>query len=289
LDEWADVVLFDQKGRGCDSNYVAGRALDRKAVWCEWVFDLVAISPGIPLHHQPLLSSPDGDATPWLRELQAMDVVFVKERSLLSEYASLEINACWLDQGCPSDIPECDLRLLCEWDVYIFGQPGKRWLRRTLDATHAANAGWRVLFTSWPTSASAPSGCKLEPWVPPFKLHSYASKSLVTLGVDARGDIDGYWSDRLWLACGMGSCHLRRKTSSQPLGPFALYNDCDELLAQLEHYKRDDVARRRVGKKSREWVMDQHTYRHRCKDLLDEVERCHTTKGNVASAAGQVA
>ena len=74
----------------------------------QWWFDLIANERGKPLVEQSSLGHVDSSGvwheSHWLRMMRVMDIVFVKERAYLSQYHDVGVNACWMDQACPSDM-----------------------------------------------------------------------------------------------------------------------------------------------------------------------------------------
>jgi len=258
-DRECERIVFEMKGAGLCMADVLSIARNHESWWtCLWV-DLIATDAGKALADQPAFVA-------FADYLRAMDVVTVKERSLLPEYRALGINAQYLDQGCPSDIGECRHVDKPEWDALVWGS-SKGYRQRVADVRALIDAGHSVAWAGHP--GCKPRGCVCLPWCPPEKLPELASRAAVTLGVDSRHDIDGYWSDRFWLACGMGSCHVRRWTEGLPVGlPAPTYRTTDELVALVERLRTDRAERERIGRESRAWTMANHTYEHRVKELL---------------------
>jgi hypothetical protein len=102
-------------------------------------------------------------------------------------------------------------------------------------------------------------------------LPAAAGRSAVILGVDMRHDLDGYWSDRSWLALGMGACYVRRYSPGFPVGPLHVYRDDEELCSLVTELRQDRDRRAACGAQARKWVMENHTYCHRSRELLEGV------------------
>ncbi|MGH7139191.1 MAG: glycosyltransferase family protein, partial [Pirellulales bacterium] len=254
----------------------------RPAVWAQWWRDLIAVDPAKTLAEQDYLRS-------FGAIMRGMDIVFVKERSLVDEYHALGINAYWLDQACPAEMPACEHHELPEWDVLVLGSPG--YVQRRADARALADAGFRVLWAGMSASDPVPPGIEWHPWVHPLKLPELVSRCGVVLGVDWRSDLPGYTSDRLYLACGMGACYIAR-CGRFPcrVGPASLrapaqhadgvpqaalaawvYRNTDELVEFVRLAMSDISERRRRGQQSRRLVMAEHTYAHRAMEIINLV------------------
>lgn len=288
-----DLVLFEQRCAGLNYADVAEIAPGRHATWAQWTFDLMATEPGLPLVEQPNLghwtTSKTLEATDTLRMMRLMDVVFVKERSLLGEYAELGVNARWLDQGCPSWMGRCEHSERPEFDVCLFANFTTAARQRRGDVANLLRCSRSIVWAGHP-GGDPPPGVRAIPFVRPEDLPALASRAAVTLCVDQQHNLDGYWSDRLWLALGMGACVVRRESPGLPCHcGFSRY----ATEAQLDHHVgillgRAHTDREEYGEACRDWVMANHTYEHRCREMLREIERCgHQTRGSAAPAAAE--
>ena len=224
LSQTCDLVLLTQKGFGGRWPDLKANFSQRKAIIAQWWFDLIAYQPGVPLAQQGYLS-PDNH----LPLMRACDLVFVKERELLPEFHALGVNAHYLDQGCPVDSPECIRATEPKWDVLLWGQS---YPERTADASSLADAGLRVAWAG--NDRGVPRGIESLPWCHPNDLPAIAGQASLVLSCDKRHDINGYWSDRFWMALGMGCCVLRRETPGLPDGPFIVYRDRHELVERAK-------------------------------------------------------
>jgi hypothetical protein len=250
---WPDLApVFSRRGR---------------APACYVWFDLIACATGVPLEQQS-----------WFRQyaplLRASELVLVKERGLLAEYRSLGVAAEWWDQGCPSDYPAVTWRTPA-WDLLVWGQAG-HYRQRVTDVRAAVRRGFRV---AWAGDGPLPDGVEQLPWTDPWKLPELAGQARCVLSCGLRNDLEGYWSDGFWLACGMGACVLRRATPGLPEGPYAVYRDAEELVQWLDHY-RDETAARETGEQTRAWVMAHHALEHRAADLRERLARIAGMAGN---------
>lgn len=278
-DAECDLLIFDHKSAGVSrAALVQVVHQTRRAVWVQWWRDLVAVDASRSLADQEYFKT-FGDL------MRGMDRVFVKEWSLLDDYRSIGINAVWLDQACPAEMPECEHRQPPEWDVLVLGSTGYDQRRR--DARSLAMAGFRVLWAGMPGGDLVPDGVEWHPWVHPLKLPELVSRCGVVLGVDWRSDLPGYTSDRTYLACGMGACYIARYCdcgSEFPPASYApqaevaawIYETTDELIEIVRCALGDVNERRRRGQWSRQQVMQHHTYAHRADEISRWWQSCAT-------------
>lgn len=274
-DEVCDVLLFDQKAAGLNRAELTSLALaPRRATWVQWWRDLIALEPRAPLAEQPFVRSFGG-------AMRAMDLVLVKERSLLGEFASLGIHAAWLDQACPEDMPSCAPAEHPEWDVLVLGSTAYE--RRRKDAAALVSAGFRVAWAGLPGREPVPAGVEWRPWRHPTReLPQLAGRAAIVLGVDCRSDVPGYTSDRSYLVAGMGACYIARVTdygadsapgAASPAADVAawIYDDRESLIRVVRTALADPDERLRRGRRSRELVMSQHTYRRRAEQIVEMI------------------
>jgi hypothetical protein len=273
-EEHCDLLVFDHKAAGVSrATLVQLSRQPRRAVWVQWWRDLIATHPQARLVDQPFLRS-FGDV------MRGMDLVLVKERSLLADYHQLGINAVWLDQACPADMPPCQHAEQPEWDVLVLGSTS--YDQRRHDARSLAAAGFRVLWAGLPGSDPVPEGIEWHPWMHPLALPDLVSRCGVVLAVDYRCDLPGYTSDRTWLAAGMGACYIARyvdcghdvpPASYAPQAEVAawLYDDTQSLIRVVRTALGDVSERRRRGAWARQQVMDRHTYSHRAERIVEIV------------------
>lgn len=286
----ADLVLFAHRGAGLNHADVIALSKKRQCPWVMWWFDLLAIEPGKPLAEQSTLQTytsqriwePSDD----LQVMRIMDVVFVKERGLLAQYRNLGVNAEYLDQGCPSWIGQCEHREIPEWDVLIFGNTSKAWKQRRHDVSDLIAAGFAVAWAGHAAGAP-PSACLPLPWCPPAGLPALASRAAVVLSVSMRSDVEGYTSDRLWLAMGMGACVLARAWDGPPAGlPVRIYSTEAEMVLAVEQLRADRGSRTAQGIANRRWVEDNRTITRQCERLLERCKPLHKAKVSAGHAKG---
>jgi hypothetical protein len=257
-----DVVLAGHKslaGRWVNiRRAVDGRRCPLVYVW----FDLVATKPGVPIREQPLFANHRG-------MFQVSDLVVVKERDLVDDYRQSGANAVFIDQGIPSDYPAVEPRDEYEWDLLVWGQSGGLYRERKRDVRAVSDAGYRV---AWATAESPPGG-KIEhvPWTHPRDLPQLASRARCVLSCGARNDVAGYVSDSFWMAVGMGSCVLRKRTPGIPDGPYMVYHTHEELIEAMDWVRRSPEQARDLGRAARTWVMEHHTVEHRLDEILRNV------------------
>lgn len=262
-DAECDLVLFEHRWPAeVHPNDACELAEKKHAVWMQWYFDLNVTEPG-PLSEQPVLKTCG-------RLMRAMDLVLVKELDLLGEYRELGINAVYFDQGCPEDYPPCSIPEKPEWDVLVFGT--RSYQQRREDARTLLNAGFTVAWAGDAGTGQVPDGCIDLPWCEPWKLPELMSKAAVTSCVDYRDDVAGFRSDRFWLAAGAGACIVKRWSKSSELyGPWIVYRDGD-LVPHVGNIVHDHSLRRVLGTDARQFVMENHTVRHRCEEILKHAE-----------------
>jgi len=286
-DRLRELLLFEQRSVGIDENSLIGLSAARRATWAMWCFDLIATMPGGLLSQPNLFSATAANGsvpTPWLKLMRAMDVVFVKERELLSEYALLGVPAWYLDQAFPRHIGCCAHIEHPPWDVLVVGSSGRPWRQRRHDAEALMAEGLVVAWAGHPGADGLPPGCLPLPWCHPDFLPGLVSQAAVTLGVDARQDVVGYWSDRLWLLLGVGACHVQRWSPGLPDGPYMVYRDHKELVGHVKRLTANVNKRGELGAAARQWVLGHHTYEDRCRELL-KVVRCKSRTREPAERA----
>lgn len=274
-DERCELLLFDQKSAGLGRAELTELArAPRNATWVQWWRDLVAFEPRASLADQPFVRSFGG-------LMRAMDLVLVKERSMLDEYASLGIRADWFDQACPEEMPRCNAAEHLELDVLVLGSTAYDQRRR--DAAALVAAGFRVAWAGLPGREPVPSGIEWRPWLHPMQeLPHFVGRAAIVLGVDCRSDVPGYTSDRSHLAAGMGACYVARVTdygadsapaAASPAAEVAawIYDDCESLMNVVRMALADPGERCRRAERSRAIVMSQHTYRRRAEQFVELV------------------
>ena len=286
-DETCDVLLFDHKHAGVNWNSLAelGRRRSRRSRWIQWWRDLVATDASLPLARQANMLT-------FGKVMREMDVVLVKERSLLEDFRQCGINARWFDQACPAEMPACQHSRNPHWDVLVWGSVSYK--QRYDDVRALIAAGYRVLWAGLADSITVPEGCDWRASAHPIReLPQLASRCATVLGVDWRSDLPGYTSDRSYFAAGMGACYLVRSVDCgddslkhAPAAQLAAWiYDSSELLLKVVRIALDDYAeRKRRGEQSRRLVMSRHTYQHRCRELCGIIAELQGTR--LVQAAG---
>lgn len=231
----------------------------RTTKWVQWWFDLIATEP----HRLPAEQS---NFERYHDIMSAMDMVFVKEREFVSQYRESGVNAVYLDQGCPSDIRGVQEAAKTH-DVLVWGQGCSHYSIRKRDVSALVKAGFTVKWAS--REAVNIPGVEHAPWTHPDGLPELASAATMVLSCGRRNDVDGYWSDGLWMALGMGCCVLRRHTAGMENGEFYSYRTHEELVAHATKLKADPELAAATGKKAREWTLANHSIEHRCRTLLE--------------------
>jgi len=291
-EQWADIAIWEPKRLQTFAMERGGLSRDdgHECLRVGWLFDLMAQQAGKPLADQGMLFRHDGqkaDATPLLMALRACDLAFVKERGLLiDQYRRIGVNAEWLDQACPSSMGACEHREKPKRDALVLGTT--RWRQRCRDVSALVQAGLKVAWAAPEGSEGVVKGVEYLPFTPPERLPGLVSDAAVLFDCGLRSDLDGYWSDKFWLALGMGACHVRRWSPGLPK-PFAIstryvaywtYETPAEAVATVRKVMADP-RRRLFGEGARKWVMANHTYERRCEEL---VQRCEAKIESAASA-----
>lgn len=281
-DARSDIVLFEQRCPGSIGDVQLEEfAPQRKAWWTQWNFDLGAFDDG-PIAKQPGIE-------PFLRVMRSMDLVLVKERGLLDEYKAAGINAIWFDQACPSNMRQAKLESDPPYDVLVWGSARPPlWKQRRMDAFSLTEAGFRVAWAS--DSGDVPPGCARLPGCQPLELPDLIEQAKVSLVVDARQDVEGYYSDRIWLAAGAGACIVRRVCEGSGPLPGLGYHGDRTLLHECRMLCDNFEARVKSGQLSRDMVFGprgtfgRHTYEARCEELLREITTIREARDVAVSA-----
>lgn len=247
----------------------------RQSLWAQWWFDLICTDPYSPPDEQPYVRQ-------FRPHFDAMDVVFVKEREYLEAYRAAGIPAVYLDQGCPAGIRPIDYDAEIKWDVLVWGQSGPEYKQRRKDVEQLVKAGYRVAWAG--ATKGVPKGVESLPWTHSDELHTLASHAACVLCVDRRTDIDGYWSDRIWLALGMG-CAVVWRSAVIP-GPFPVLScgngmSVDEAVERLTDKTERTPLAAHLGTEAREYCLNHHTIKHRCQQLVEILTaECATAKAS---------
>ena len=254
-DKTCDCVLFDHREPGMGRKQIPG--IERRSAWISWWFDLFLGQP-----HQPLIDL-YGNLN------RCMDLVLVKERSMLQQYRDRGINAEWFDQGVPDDYPALNHRESPEFDVVVFGTTMPEYQQRHRDVQCLVESGFKV---AWASDENVPENVTRFPWTHPDKLPELMSLGAFVLSVDLRHDIEGFRSDRFWLAVGAGACVLKRATPGDSDIPCLMYDELNhEVLGRLRTLVGDVEGRRTLGRQARATAME-HTYGKRVQELVNRIQ-----------------
>ncbi len=265
-DRVCDLVLFEQRNPAtiCDVDLLEFLP-EMQAVRGQWYFDLNAFDDTVPLENQAAIA-------PYLGLMRQMDVVFVKERDRLHDYQDIGINAAWLDQGCPSTIRQAVLQESPEFDVVLWGSAARPlWKQRWSDVDCLCRMGFKVGWFS-DHGEPLPTGCNRRQGCQPLQLPEVIEQGKVSLCVDARQDIDGYWSDRIWLASGAGACVIRRASGGDDDLPAVHYRTESELIETVKTYCGDFWKRSHQGRFARHMTVAGHLYEHGCQRIIEHAE-----------------
>lgn len=263
-DRDSDLVLFEHRVPAeIHQNNICEFAPSKRAVWMQWYFDLNLIQEGVPFREQSPMRVCG-------KLMQCMDLVFVKEFDLLDEYRDMGIKAVYFDQGCPEDYPQCDIPEKPEWDVLVFG--ARSYQQRKADVRTLVKAGFKAAWAGDAGTGQVPDGVIDIPWCDPWRLPELMSRAAVTLCVDWTHQLTGFHSDRLWLAMGAGACVAKRMSKGETEKPCAGYHS-DELVECITKLVGFHEMRRAYGVQARRFVMENHTIRHRCEEIVKHADR----------------
>lgn len=252
-DAECDVLLFEGRDCGVGWRHVRDYAPQRKAVWAQWHFDLIAQMPG-PLIETNYMQS-------YGEVMKVFDLNFVKERSMIAEFAELGVVAEYMDQGCASDWFSMAHVHDPQFDVLVFGQCNNWYRDRVAAVKRLVDAGYSVGWAS--NSTGLPQGVTKLPWCHPEQLPELMSRGRCCLDIDMRMDVDGYWSDRHWMIHGAGGIGVRP-------GVLEMSSVVD-IVEMIGRMRRDQ--REHLGMENRRAVMAEHTYEHRLGDIFASLSR----------------
>jgi hypothetical protein len=244
-----DCVLFQHKGviRWATLKDIAAK---RTAIWVQVWFDLIALDPKVSLVKQHLFER-NADI------LREMDLVFVKEHSLLKEYWAAGVRAVWLDQGVPATIAsmrsdDIDRRVKC--DVLLWGQGRPHYSSRHADVEALIDKGYSV---QWIDGRNTRAKCL--PRAKPEDLVQQGFSSRAMLAVGRRNDVAGYVSDAYWLAVATGRPVLKRNECIGTPGLCLAYQDRCELLSKMAWVVDNPDLSSELGRNAKQWLIDHNT------------------------------
>ena len=89
---------------------------------------------------------------------------------------------------------------------------------------------------------------------------------------------DRYWSNRVYNMLGYGAFVLHpycdRLVQSYPPGSMIFYENRKQLHEMIDHFTSRPLMRAEIAATGLEQTRLKHTYRHRCDELVKEVQRC---------------
>ena len=266
-DERCDVMLFEQRNPAsiCLADFIRRCQKPHNGYWIQWQFDLAVFDDSLPIEKQPGIE-------PYIDVMRGMDLVLVKERDRLDEYFAAGVKAKWFDQACPSSMAQAVLKADPELDVILWGSAARPlWGQRWRDAETLVKAGFKVAWAT--TDGNLPDGIYRLPGCQPLELPSLIERAKVVLCVDARQDIPGYWSDRIWLAAGAGACIVRRFGSVDGHGggnlPAMGYGSDAMLISAVRELCDSFDKRIRYGDFARRMTFANNLYEHRVRELMN--------------------
>jgi hypothetical protein len=107
----------------------------------------------------------------------------------------------------------------------------------------------------------------------PADLRKICASAKIVLGIDARRDIDLYFSNRTWLTLGCGGFFLTGYVPN--LEEYFVnhqhlvwFESVDECLDLIRHYLPKERERRRIARSGCEYVHTYHTFRHATAEMV---------------------
>jgi len=252
--DWPDVLLFNHKW-----TQALPACRPKKVLWS---FDLIARDPSRPIAEQPHFR---GDI--W----RTMDLVLVKEASLLKEYRALGINAHWMDQACWP--PENIGRSFTPKHPCDVGFPGSGYSEggryKLIDAlTQQFNVHvWSHDNKSW-----SGHNAVVHAGLYDGDLGQVAVDASVIIGINYRNDIQGYWSNRIWQILGVGGCFVTHRVPG--LEKFVtdgvhcvLYDTVEDAVQKIDNLLKQPHIRLRIAHQGCILAHSEQTYWHRLHTL----------------------
>lgn len=263
-----DVCLFEHKNAGLNWTGIVDASKVRRARWVQWWFDWIVDRQDLPLMKQPCLVDESGEPRGFLRVARCMDLVLVKEKDRLVEWQVAGIKADWLPQACPSWMMAVPEDIQPTFDVCLFGSGhGHHYRQRREDVLALAAAGFSILWAGDPFEFSHPS-VTVQGFVAPEQLPTFLARGRVCLVVDAKHNIPGYHSDRIFLAAGAGATLLRRYTPGFG-GPWSTYVSGADLVGKIAGILDGSLKLfAGAGPALRAAILTGHTYEHRARTIL---------------------
>lgn len=275
-DSCCDLILFEQRNpASLNRTELLEYAPHRQTVWMMWFFDLNLFDDSKTIGEQDTLAAS-------LEIARVMDVVLVKERDRLAEYHDAGIPAKWFDQACPSNMRQAVLQDEPEFDVILWGSTSRpMWRQRWEDAESLVSHGFNVAWAA--DSGIVPKGVTRLVGCQPIEIPDLVERAKVTLVVDARQDIEGYWSDRIWLAAGAGACIVRRVCLGSSHLPGMGYLSHQMLVSAVRDFCDDFKSRQNYGEFARRMTMTWHCYERRVKELVHYAEAVYAGRHEAES------
>lgn len=258
-DKTCDLVLFEQKEPGLGRKNIIRYAKEKRSTWVQWWFDLLL---GMPENQHSNYMGLYGDLA------RVMDFVLVKERGLLWDYAQQGIKAKYVDQGCPDNWPEAPKQNR-EFDVLVFGTKMDEYDIRRTDVVTLLGSGISVAWAG--RGGPVPEGCIDLDFVHAWQIPNLIGRAGVVLCTDLRIDLDGYWSDRIWMAGGAGAAVVHHHRTSGPQFPHLFSGHYTGIVREVKMLLSDDSLRTGMQSASRRVVMATQTYSQICERWLHEI------------------
>lgn len=234
-----------------------------RPVKVQWFFDLVWRYCTQPLDSQHLWNWPT---------MKSMDLVLLRERGLFPIYKRRGINVRYLDQACWAPmfrVPLAHYNPIA--DVAFTGSCYEEGGRLSLLQHMASRFNVHV----WSKDKRWKDFKKIT-WHPEGlydgRMRTLGSKAKLSVAINYRNDIDGYWSNRMWLLMASGVCMLVHYVPGLEDvvedGKHCVFFDSHgQCLSLARKYLDDDSARARIADAGRVLALSKHSYENRLEEL----------------------
>ena len=211
-----------------------------------------------------------------------MDVILHNEQGLFNRYRRRTPQTRWvyLDSACDPDYhaPYASPRDAWRCDVGFVGTAyaagGRTELLRRLARR------WRV--HTWSTRPERWRSQGIKAFGPVFgpDIAVACASAAVQIGCSMKNWTAGSWSNRVYTVLGSGGFYLTQHVPGlaehfTPGVHVATYRDADDCERQVEHWLARPEGRRQIAAWGCAHVRLHHTWRHRVRRLIEEVESLH--------------
>lgn len=212
----------------------------------------------------------------WGREV---DLFLVNARGLHDHFRAHGVkNPVFIVEGC--DVYDHKKRhpLLPVWksDVAFIGAARINEPRIPMIRKLRELCNMKVYGTNWEKVGIEPAALKVNP----REYGLVCGGAKIMLGIDAVTDIDGHWTNRLWLTLGCGGFHLTNAISGMEeffvdREHLVLYRDEDECVDLVREYLAKEKERGRIADNGYRLVHEHYTFHHFVDKVLALCDTIH--------------